>query len=189
MGKTYFGIDAAVFSEQIDNTGLCNLYQYDEIYFQGGAPRNGNPLYPPGIPYNLYQSYLQDTANEFIDMILQANIYSNFDVNPYMPFIEYQLAWFDEYYTRRNGLNNTKLIIYPGSGAETYKLSLNPASTVSGLRKVIEDLLQVNPKYIKGNATYYREYLRRIPETPLRQCPGSPGKTPSHLIGHRILIF
>jgi hypothetical protein len=171
---TYFGLNATLFSEQIDNTGLPNVYEYDAIYYDGGSPRNSS--YPAGIDYNDFLSYLQDTANEFVDIILQSNIYIGLDIDPYLPFIEYQLAWFDEYYTQRNGLVNDTLVIYPGSGQETYKLALNSASTVSGLRKVIADLLLVDPKYVKGNTSYYQGYLARIPSTPLRPCPGATGK-------------
>jgi hypothetical protein len=171
---TYFGLNATLFSEQIDNTGLPNVYEYDANYYNGESPRDST--YPPGIDYNDYLSYLQDTANEFVDIILQSNIYTGLNIDPYIPFIEYQLAWFDEYYTQRNGLVNGTLVIYPGSGQETYKLALNSASTVSGLRRVIADLLLVNPTYIKGNTSYYQGYLNRIPSTPLRQCPGATSK-------------
>lgn len=173
LGQVYFGLDVTPFSEQIDNTGLPNVYEYDGNYWDNGTPRPA--LYPDGIDWNNWLAWTLDTANEFADMILQANIYSGYDVSPYLDFIEYQLAFFDEFYTRRNGLNNGSLIIYPGAGAETYKLALNPASTVSGLRKVIVDLLEVNPKYVKGNTTYYQQYFERVPATPIRACPGNPG--------------
>jgi hypothetical protein len=175
MGKFYFGIDATLFSEQIDNTGLPNVFEYDALFYETGMSRNSS--FPPGIDFNEPLSWLQDTANEFADIILQAKIYnSSFDTTPYLEFIEYQLAWYDEYYTARNGLSNGKMEIYPGSGQETYKFANNSASTVSGLRKVITDLLAVNPAYVKGNTTYYQSYLDRIPPTPLYQCPGATGK-------------
>lgn len=177
MAQTYFGVDATLFSEQIDNSGLPNVYEYDAMYYDGGSPRSG-PLFPPGIDYNYPLSWLQDTANEFADIILQANIYSGLDITEYLPFIELQLAWYDSFYTKRNGLTSDgELIIYPGSGQETYKLALNPVSTISGLRKVIADLLEVNPKYVKGNTSYYEAYLQRIPPTLLRPCPGANSLT------------
>jgi len=165
-------------SEQIDNTGLPNVYEYDANAYSGG--RDGdvrNYLYPAGIDFNDWLGWLNDAANEFADMVLQANMYGGLDVSPWISFIEYQLAWFDEYYQKRNGLEkNGTLILYPGSGAETYKLALNAASTVSGLRKTIDDILMVNPNFVKGNASYYQGYLTRVPSTPLHPCPGSSGK-------------
>jgi hypothetical protein len=121
------------------------------------------------------------TFSEFADMILQANIYSGYDVEPYLEFIEYQLAWFDKYYTKKmqertpwslTGLNgNQSLVIYPGSGAETYKESYNAVSTLVGLRKVLVDLLKVGMFKLQDRA-YYSTYLTRIPATQLRQQQG-----------------
>jgi hypothetical protein len=114
-------------------------------------------------------------------MILQANIYSGFDVTPYLDFIELQLAWFDKFYRKEmnkrtpwtlTGLyGNESLVIYPGSGAETYKESYNPVSTISGLRKVLKDLLEVG-QFKLENETYYQQYLTRIPETTFRLQQG-----------------
>ena len=72
--------------------------------------------------------------------------------------------------TGTNG--NQKLIIYPGSGAETYKDAYNSASTVSGIRKVITDLLAVAPTYQVGSTSYYTGYFSRVPATPLRLQQG-----------------
>ncbi|KUL85763.1 hypothetical protein ZTR_08530 [Talaromyces verruculosus] len=172
LGKLYFGLDVALTSEQIDNTGLPNVYEYNANLFSNNQTRDP-VLYPAGIDFNDWLSWYQDTANEFADMVLQAKLYNGLDITPWMSFVEYQLAWFDEYYQMRNGLDaNGKLIIYPGSGAETYKLALNSASTVSGLRKTLSDLLALNQTWSKGNATYYSQYLSRVPETPLQTCPG-----------------
>ncbi|KAJ9132070.1 hypothetical protein NKR23_g11429 [Pleurostoma richardsiae] len=173
LGQTYFGLDVGLTSEQIDNTGLPNVYEYNANKYSNGQERTY--LYPPGIDFNDYLSWLSDTANEVADMILLANLHSGLDIDPWMPFIEYQLAWFDEFYQKRNGLdNNGTLIIYPASGAETYKLALNPASTVSGLRKTINDILLIKPNLVKEDTSYYREYLARVPATPLHACPGFP---------------
>ena len=178
MGKTYFGLDVGLTSEQIDNTGLPNVYEYNAKIYNGDGPRTA--LFPPGIDFNDYLSWLSDTANEFADMVLQAHLHSGLSIDPYISFVEYQLAWFDEYYQLRNGLDKDgRLIIYPASGAETYKLALNPSSTVSGLRKTVSDLLINNPAWVKGNASYYNEYMARIPITPLQPCPGAISKYPA----------
>ncbi|KAK1975702.1 hypothetical protein LZ30DRAFT_807420, partial [Colletotrichum cereale] len=172
LGQLYFGLDVGLTSEQIDNTGLPNVYEYNANAYSDGSQRTS--LYPEGIVFNDWLSWLNDAANEFADMILQANLYGGIDVAPWISFIEYQLAWFDEYYQQRNGLDeNGTLIIYPSSGAETYKLALNPASTVSGLRKTISDLLQTSPGLVKGNTSYYEGYFSRVPTTPMQPCPGA----------------
>lgn len=136
-------------------------------------------MLPNSLPSG--EVFLTIDFSEFADMILQANIYSGFDVKPYLEFIEHQLAWFDKFYTRemqkRNpwpltGMaGNESLVIYPGSGAETYKESYNPVSTLAGLRQVVKDLLIVD-EYALQNKTYYTKYLAKIPANTLRQQQG-----------------
>lgn len=191
-GQYYFGIDAAVFTEQIESFGVPNIFEYHT----GLRPSSQYPLvqgseYPLGIEFNDWLEWLQDTANEFVDMILQANMYSGLDVTPYVDFIESQLQWFDIFYQRfhstvdtysrmaspinttaSSGNGNGPLIIYPGSGCETYKAAYNPASTISGLKKVLSDLLQVSPDYISGNTSYYSGYLARVPAVQWRLQQG-----------------
>ncbi|PIA95938.1 hypothetical protein CB0940_10046 [Cercospora beticola] len=173
LGQQYFGLDVALTSEQLDNTGLPNIYEYNARAF-GDDSEERTDLYPPGIDFNDWLSWQQDTANEFADMAIMARSVYGEDVSKWVSFVEYQLAWFDEFYRQRNGLNSSgELIIYPASGAETYKLALNPSSTVSGLVRVITDLLDSDVSLVKGNTTYYEQYRARVPKTPLHQCPGA----------------
>lgn len=175
LAKQYFGLDAGYTSEQIDNTGLPNVYEYDANAYNTGEARTG--LYPPGVLFNDYLSYLSDTANEFADMILMAQSYGGIAIDPWVSFVEHQLAWFDDFYQQRNGLDSDgSLILYPASGGETYKLALNPSSTVSGLRRCILDILSADLNFERGNETYYRQFLQRLPETPLQTCPGAESK-------------
>ncbi|CZS91440.1 uncharacterized protein RAG0_02066 [Rhynchosporium agropyri] len=190
-GNVYWGINATVFTEQMDNYGLPSPKEYNS-YSSPENPRRDS--FPIGIEFNTWLEYLQDTANEFLDMILQANLFIGADVSPYMEFIEHQIIWFDLFYQQehaktdvfnRTGLNYAhdngagQLVIFPGSGAETYKSAYNPSSTISGLRKIIMDLLQVAPNYQVGNTTYYEGLLQRIPETPLRFQQGHPCISPA----------
>ena len=166
-------------TEQLDNTGLPNVFEYNANTFEYNTTRSY--LYPPGVDFNDYLSWLSDTANEFADMVVLAKSYGGLDIEHWMSFVEYQLAYFDEYYRQRNGLTaDGQLILYPASGAETYKLALDPSSTVAGLRAVIADILNVNAPLVKGNTTYYEQYFARVPPTPLQPCPASPSmSTPS----------
>ena len=110
-------------------------------------------------------------------MAILSNLHGGFDISPWISFIEYQLGWFDEFYRRRNGLEpNGSLIIYPAAADENYLMSTNPSTTVSGLKKVVTDLLIANPHYIKGNTSYYEGYLDRVPVIPYRPCPGATSK-------------
>ncbi|QGA17422.1 hypothetical protein EYB26_005093 [Talaromyces marneffei] len=179
-GRTYFNINASLFTEQLENYGLPSYLDYNtDVYFYN---KSRPTSFPVGIEWNDWLEWLQDTANEFADMILQAGMFFDLDLDPYMLFIESQLQWFDIFYQQYHSRIDTfstarisgssKLVIYPGSGAETYKVAYNPASTVSGLRKVLADLLQINPNYVMGNTTYYQNYTARVPETPLRYQQG-----------------
>ncbi|EAT91497.2 hypothetical protein SNOG_00002 [Parastagonospora nodorum SN15] len=100
-GQVYQGIDAAYFLEQTDNTGLSNVFEYNAQYYDDDQNTPRPDFFPEGELWNVWLNHMQDTANEFADMILQANIYSGYDVKPYLEFIEYQLAWFDKYYTKK----------------------------------------------------------------------------------------
>jgi hypothetical protein len=167
-------------------SGLPNVYEYDANVYSYNETRNST--YPPGIDYNNYLSWLQDAANEFADMVILYHSVYGKSVAKWVPFVEYQLAWFDEFYRQRNGLSSSgKLIIYPASGCETYKLAWDPASTVSGLYRVITDLLESGIQYVKGNSTYYEQYRSRVPTTPLKNCPGAKSKHVLATIGDEII--
>lgn len=119
---------------------------------------------------------------EIAMMILDANQFFDFDVTPYMSFIENMIMWFDIFYTQlqqsrdvyglTGAYGNESLVFYPATACETYKGAYNPSSTVSGLRAIITRILQVKPDYAVGNTTYYRNLLQRIPPTPLRLQQG-----------------
>ncbi|KAL2202166.1 hypothetical protein CC79DRAFT_1280853 [Sarocladium strictum] len=179
IGKHFFDVNATHFTEQIDNNGLPNVFEYDGNDYRFNISRAED--YPVGETWSSWLAFLQDTANEIADMILLANSYGGFDVRPYLPFIEHQLAWFDQFYQKQNvkhdvfplnGVNGgEKLVLYPAAAAETYLGAYNPSSTISGLRKLIRDILDVGEFEIQPRK-YYEEYLQRIPEIPLRSQQG-----------------
>ena len=100
-------------------------------------------------------------------MILETARYNEADISRYIPLIESSLNFFDEHYRqlalqrgRKDLDGNGKLVIYPGSACETYKMAYNPSSTIAALRSVLQ--------------TYGRkpDMLARIPEIPLRIVDG-----------------
>lgn len=198
-GRVYHNINHSWFTEQIDNSGLPQVYNFnsDIWIFQEKRPLSFNP----GLQFDAWIIWLADTAVslvmlfyitvawvnellqlEFAMMILDANQFFNFDVAPYMSFVENLVMWFDVLYTQLQqsrdvyGLTGTygneSLVLYPATGCETYKGAYNPASTVSGLRAIAKRILQVQPNYAIGNKTYYEGLLRRVPPTPLRMQQG-----------------
>ena len=156
--KHFWGHGGACFSEQIENSGLPNPAEY-------GKPKPGQDL---GVGRNAWLEYEWDTALEFCMMALQAREYApNTDWDKYEPLIEECLKFFDEHYqyeANKRGAKtfdaNGKLVIYPGSGCETYKMAYNPSCTIAALKAVLE-------KWGKDTAM-----LHRIPDIPTRVING-----------------
>ena len=164
--KTYWGHGGACFGEQLENFGLPNPSEY-------GWKR---PDYSDkGVEYNAWLEYEWDTVLEFCQMILETREYANADISKYKPLVESCVRFFDEHYrylAQRRGRKaldgDGKLILFPASACETYKMANNPASTIAALRTVLKSL---------GNDSL----LKTIPPVTLREVKGktmiSPAKT------------
>ena len=157
--RHYWGHGGASFTEQMENFGLPNPAEY-------GKQREGGD---PGVENNAWLEYEWDTALEFGMMALQAASHSGDStfVTRYAPLVDECLRFFDEHYqyqAKRLGAKaldeNGHLVIYPGSGCETYKMAYNPSSTVAALRAVTEWRK-------KGPLP-----MERIPDIPLRVIDG-----------------
>jgi hypothetical protein len=199
--RHYWGHGGASFTEQIENFGLPNPAEY-------GKHKEGDDY---GVERNAWLEYEWDTALEFALMSLISNeqlVISNYGYhtsrdssqitnhNYSLLITHYSLAeevlrFFDEHYqwqAKRLGSKtldeNGKLIIYPGSGCETYKMAYNPSSTIAGLRALInnEQLVMSNYDYHANqdsaqstNHNYsllITNYSLKIPDIPLRVIDG-----------------
>ena len=155
--KFFWSHDGACFTEQIENFGLSNPAEYGK--FREGTDR--------GVERNAWLEYEWDTVLEFCLMILQAKDYADFDITPYEPLIRDCPTFFDAHYqyeATKRGVKafdaDGKLIIYPGSGCETYKMAYNPSSTIAAL-------MAVHQAWGKDSAQ-----ASHIPEIPLRTVEG-----------------
>ena len=154
----FWGHGGACFPEQIENSGLPNPAEY-------GKPKPGQDR---GVGRNAWLEYEWDTALEFCMMALQAREYApETSWDKYEPLIAECLKFFDEHYqyeANKRGAKtfdaNGKLVIYPGSGCETYKMAYNPSCTIAALKAVLE-------KWGRDSAM-----LSRIPEIPTRVIGG-----------------
>ncbi len=153
----YWGHDGASFTEQLENFGLPNPAEY-------GKHKDGDDY---GMQRNAWLEYLWDTSLEFCQMILLASKYDDFDIQPYNELIRQCIIFFDHHYqylAKKRGVkplnSNNQLIIYPGSGAETYKMAYNPSSTIAALRTILQT-------WGKDSAM-----LHRIPQIPLHVING-----------------
>lgn len=165
--RFYWGHPGACFVEQLENFGLPNPAEY-------GNKRP--PYFDPGMEYNAWLEYQWDTVLEFCLMILETESYAGADITPYLPLIESSLTFFDEHYrflARRRGRQELdgegKLVLFPGSACETYKMAYNAASTVAALRSLLE-------KYGRKN-----EMLQRLPAIPLHTVEGKEMIAPARL--------
>ncbi|HEY4324872.1 MAG TPA: DUF5703 domain-containing protein [Mucilaginibacter sp.] len=160
--KVYWGHNGACFTEQIENFGLPNRSEY-------GLKRPAG--FDPGMQYNAWLEYEWDTVLEFCQMMLETQRYTGNDIKKYIPFIESCLTFFNEHYQYLANKRGVKtfdedghLILYPGSGGETYKMTYNSTSTIAALHTVLTTLLQLPPQYLteKEHADW-DSMLKRIP--------------------------
>lgn len=176
--KVYWGHEGACFTEQIENFGLPNPSEY-------GWKRPDD--YDKGMEYNAWLEYQWDTALEFCFMILEANKYTGQDITEYLPLIESTLIFFDEHYQYlakqrgRKALNEQgKLVLYPGSACETYKMAYNATSTIAALQTVSNRLLEL-PQLLSDTLKrkYFTEFVNKIPDIQVREIEGHKTISPA----------
>ena len=162
--RHYWGHGGASFTEQIENFGLPNPAEY------GKHPEGSDP----GVERNAWLEYEWDTALEFAMMECLAQ-----KASPPTPLQRerevYSLAaetlrfFFEHYQWQANQLGakafdeQGHIIIYPGSGCETYKMAYNPSSTIAALQTVSN--LTSQPSNLKPQISNLKS---QIPDIPLR---------------------
>jgi hypothetical protein len=178
--QVYWRHGGACFTEQIENFGLPNPSEY-------GWKRPD--LYDKGMEYNAWLEYQWDTALEFCYMILEKERYTGAEIRKYLPLIESTLRFFDEHYqyiAKQRGRKvfdeQGKLVLYPGSACETYKMAYNASSTIAALKVVASRLLE-SPSLGSDSAkqAYFNTFLSRIPEIKTRHIDGHETIAPAWL--------
>jgi hypothetical protein len=176
--QTYWQHPGACFTEQLENFGLPNPAEYN-----WKRPAD----FDKGLEYNAWLEYEWDTVLEFCLMMLDAEQYASQDATPYLPFIESCLTFFDEHYqylARQRGAKALDgaghLVLYPGSGAETYKMAYNSTATIAGLRTVLTRLLALPPTYgPPAQRQKWAAMLGRIPAISFRESQDHPTIAPA----------
>lgn len=168
--NVYWGHDGACFTEQIENYGLPNPFEYGY---------NRPEKFDKGVQYNAWLEYLYDTVLEFCQMIIDTHSYNNADITEYEPLIENSLKFFDEHYrylAKSRGIKeldgNGKLVLYPGSGCETYKMATNSTSTIAALNKVTTSYIHYLKDKGKSDCGYWEKMLKTIPQIETRVVDG-----------------
>lgn len=151
--RLYWGHEGACLTEQIENYGLPCYPEYGTKRPKG---------FDPGMERNAWLEYEWDTCLEFCMLALEAHRYSGMDIEQYLPMIRSCLRFFDEHYqylANQRGAKrfdgNGKLVLYPGSGGETFKGAYNSTSTIAALRTV-------------ATAVGDTALLRRLPDITVR---------------------
>lgn len=178
--KVYWNHAGACFTEQMENYGLPDYAEY-------GQKRP--PGFDKGVEYNAWLEYQWDTVLEFCLMMLEEQRYTGKDISRYIPFIESCLRFFDEHYqylARQRGAKALdgagKLVLYPGSGAETFKMAYNASSTIAALTVITDRLLQLPAQY--GTAEQRAWWLalsKRIPPISYMQFNGHTTIAPARV--------
>jgi len=174
----YWGHKGASFTEQLEQFGLPLATSY-------GWQRPGN--FPKGIEYNYWLEYLWDTQMEFCLMMLDVERYNGEDISKYIPFIESCLTFFDEHYRMEAQLRGKQvldgeghMVLYPGTGAETYKMAYNSTSTIAGLQTVLTRILELPDKYLSSEKRKHWEgMLKSIPPIAFREKEGHKTISPA----------
>lgn len=159
----YWGHQGACFTEQIENFGLPVGFEYS-----WKRPED----FDPGVQYNAWIEYQWDTVLEFCMMIIDTYFYNGTNISKYLPLIESCLKFYDEHYQYLS-LKRTpkaldaqgKLVLYPSTALETYKMSTNPITTVTALKCVSQAMLDLPKEYLtKEQREYIESFRKRIPD-------------------------
>ncbi|MES2275534.1 MAG: DUF5703 domain-containing protein [Bacteroidota bacterium] len=169
--KVYWNHPGASFTEQLENFGLPNIAEY-------GTKRPVN--FDKGLEYNAWLEYTWDTVFEFCLMMLETERYEAKDIHQYLPFIQSCLTFFDEHYQYLSRNRSAKaldgnghLVLYPGSGAETYKMATNSNSTIAALQTITKRLLELPANYLnKDERAKLEAFAKRIPPITYREMNG-----------------
>jgi len=168
----------ASFTEQLENFGLPNPAEY-------GWKRPAD--FNKGMEYNAWLEYEWDTVLEFCMMILETERYDNRNIEKYLPLIESSLTFFKEHYTYLAKQRGAKaldgeghLVLYPGSGAETYKMAYNSTSTIAALKTVLQQLIK-SPSVTENKRNEWTAMLKTIPDINFRSFQGHTTIAPAKL--------
>lgn len=176
--EVYWRHKGASFTEQIENFGLPNSAEYNWKRPAG---------FDKGVEYNSWLEYTWDTVFEFCLMMLETERYADKDIHQYIPFIESCMTFFDEHYQYLARQRSSKaldgnghLVLYPGSGAETFKMAYNSNPTIAALQTIAQRMLALPDAYLsKDERLKLAGLLKRIPPISFGEIEGHKVLTPA----------
>ncbi|MFN8349543.1 MAG: DUF5703 domain-containing protein [Spirosomataceae bacterium] len=176
--EVYWNHNGACFTEQIENFGLPNIFEYGLKRPEG---------YDPGMEYNAWLEYQWETVFEFCLMMLETERYEGRNIQEYVPFIESCLTFFDEHYQWLAKQRGTKpfdekghYVFYPSSAAETFKMTYNSATVIAALKVILTRMLELPDAYLDAKQREkWTTMLQRIPPLPLQEFDGHKTLAPA----------
>jgi len=193
--KFYWKHEGASYGEHLENFGLPigDIYHYgwgngrtgprsDSASTRIVKDKSGNKVSVLDYGYlnNDWVSDEYDNALEFAFMVLEYGRYSGEDISSYLPFIESCLRFYDRHYQywalKLTGSpldEKGRLVIYPSTSLETYKIALNPTPVIAAMSALTSSLLDLPEKYgSPQQREYWKELQGRIPDIPFRTMKG-----------------
>lgn len=167
----YWGHEGASFTEQLENFGL----PIGAAWGYKSGSRRRDPSTEVGELSNQWISNHYTNQLEFSFMILQYYKFCNLPIDEYLPFIKNSILFFDKHYRyefkRLSGQEldeNGKLVFYPSTAAEMYKVAKNPADVIAAMNATIAAVLDLPEKYVSvEEREYYEDLLSRVPNIPI----------------------
>jgi hypothetical protein len=184
--KVYWGHAGCSFTEQLENFGLPTGWTWG---WPNGLDKlhSRTPFLDPTEQISPWIKYHYVNQLEFAYLIMKYHVYSGVDVSEYIPFIESSIRFFDEHYQYMYSLEalnkldeNGKLVLFPSTASETYKLAMNPSDLVAALDATVRAVLDLPQRYLdEDRKTYYKELLERIPPLSFREKEGKKTIAPA----------
>jgi hypothetical protein len=120
-------------------------------------------------------------------MMLEEEQYTSKDILDRIPFIESCLRFFYEHYkyegikrTPRPYDNDGKMVLFPGSGAETFKQATNSTATIAALQTITKRLLALPVYYVNNVArNYFDSCLHKLPAISFSSFNNKPTIAPA----------
>lgn len=152
-----FGIEGAMYPEQVGTYGLCCSCDNE------WGNKSGLPV--AQIKYNFSNSL------ETVLMILEYYRFTGNDISEYISLMENIVLFYHHFYNKNDG--HGKMIMYPANALETFHVVKNPVDGIAGLKTVIDRMLALPETLFSADKKQvFSEIRKRIPDIKTREKDG-----------------
>ena len=139
-----------------------------------GTGLGGDSIFSKSLP-----AHLTEHRGGMTDMaILLGEIHDHtrdpaFFTDTYQPWADAVVTFFENKFPNRD--SRGKMLFAPSAAVETYKNSTNPATEVGPMRRILSDLLRLDPGALTtGQRTRYQNLLAILPPPPIKTVLNQP---------------